>query len=250
MGFHSTSKGLLNLMFTVFIVVPLIAFTPVSASGQSFVDGDVNADLVVNEDDFYYLFNYVFSGGSLPIPPEAGNIDGCGDADLSDILFLGNHVINGAPLPEAGSTGCEYGTDQDPGIKDTCRYEPRNSTWVINTPVDSLFTVELWAWADEDSLWGATLGFVLSTSTGGGFGHDDSLIIVDSFLFDPLPAVDIFAYARATLDTNIQSLQHEYNGYLIGLIAIAEEIFPVSTPTRIGQLILASRTRWIPSIFS
>ena len=128
---------------------------------------------------------------------------------------------------------------QDAGTPDTCRYEPVATVWEINTEADSVFSVELWGWSDDINVQGASLGFKLTTNTGGGAGHDDSLIVVDTFIYDPgLEGISFKTFTRSLLDTLIDpgAADWGYNGYALGLLQITDPIFPVSTPTKIGDL--------------
>jgi len=128
---------------------------------------------------------------------------------------------------------------QDVGTPDTCRYQPESVMWDIATPSDTVFSVELWGWSDETSLTGASLGFQVSTSTGGGTGADDSLIVVDTFIFSSdVAAIPVKIYTRSLLDSSIDPGAEDwgYNGYSVGLIQFVGTIFPPSVPTKIGDL--------------
>jgi hypothetical protein len=134
---------------------------------------------------------------------------------------------------------------QDTGTPDTCRYEPPTTTWDINSPDDTLFSVDLWAWCDDDNVSGASLGFRLMFAGGEGYGpHVDSLIAVDSFLFDSGLNAQSKQFRRSVLDTiwyppdpQITDY-HGWNGYLLGIVNIfpTAPIFQNSVPTRIGEV--------------
>jgi len=128
---------------------------------------------------------------------------------------------------------------QDAGIPDTCRYEPAASLWQVETEADTVFSVELWAWTDAAVMKGASLGFRVSTSTGGGTGHDDSLVIVDTFIINPeLTSIPFTAYLRSLLDISLDpgAADWGYNGYAIGFLGTEDPIFPAGTPIKLGDL--------------
>ena len=130
---------------------------------------------------------------------------------------------------------------QDIGTPDTCRYDPAATIWHIDSDADSVFSIELWAWTDAADIKGASLGFRLTTSTGGGLGLDDSLIAVDTFIFSPETDTIPFAvFTRSVLDPTIYpgSADWGYNGYAIGFLATEGIIFLPSTPTKLGDLYL------------
>jgi hypothetical protein len=111
---------------------------------------------------------------------------------------------------------------QDIGVPDTCRYDPAATIWHIDSDADSVFSIELWAWTDAADIKGASLGFRLTTSTGGGSGLDDSLIVVDTFIFSPeTDTIPIAMFTRSVLDptTYPGSADWGYSGYAIGFLA-------------------------------
>jgi hypothetical protein len=126
---------------------------------------------------------------------------------------------------------------QDTGVLDTVRWVPESTTWTINSAEDSLFSIELFGWTDQ-SMTGISIGFKIPTSTGGGSGRDDSLIVVDTFDFTmstsmPVPwgwsAVDSARFANPYIRHS------EFNGCLLGRIY---PTFPLNTSTKIGDLII------------
>jgi parallel beta-helix repeat protein len=65
--------------------------------------GDANADGVINLGDVVYLINYLFRGGSPPIPAECvGDCNGDCIVDLGDVVYLINYLFRGGPEP----SGC------------------------------------------------------------------------------------------------------------------------------------------------
>jgi len=126
---------------------------------------------------------------------------------------------------------------QDTGIKDTLRFVPISSTWTINTEADSLFTVEIWGWSDQ-TISALSLPFVMSTSTGGGTGHDDSLVVTKDWTAAITTQVSTFAYSHIDGTSFPDALHNDYNGWLLGILNIfpATEVFPANTPTKIGDL--------------
>ncbi len=126
---------------------------------------------------------------------------------------------------------------QDTGVLDTCRWIPDDTTWTIDSLGDSLFSIELFGWTDQ-SMTALSLGFKIPTSSGGGTGHDDSLIVVDTFIYTmstsmPVPwgwsAVDSARFANANIRHS------EFNGCLLGRIY---PTFPPSTSSKIGDFII------------
>ncbi len=129
---------------------------------------------------------------------------------------------------------------QDVGTLDTCRYEPSATIWQLDSDADSMFSIELWAWTDVD-IKGTSLGFKLTTSTGGGLGLDDSLIAVDTFIFSPeTDTLPFVVFTRSVLDQNAYpgSADWGYNGYSVGLLSTESIIFRKNEPTKIGDLYL------------
>ena len=126
---------------------------------------------------------------------------------------------------------------QDTGVLDTVRWVPESTTWTIDAAGDSLFSIEVFGWTDQ-SITALSLGFKIPTSSGGGTGHDDSLIVVDSFNFTmstgfPVPwawsAVDSARFADDFLRHSL------YNGILLGRIM---PTFPANTSSKIGDLFI------------
>ncbi len=129
---------------------------------------------------------------------------------------------------------------QDIGDLDTCRFNPSSPIWTVASNADSLFTVELWAFSDDPQVSGISLGFELSTSTGLGSGHDDSLLIVDSFavnLADLSPGI-FSTVGISYLDESLGGLGWGYNGFSLGLVSFDNGVFPAPVQTRLGNLTL------------
>jgi hypothetical protein len=49
---------------------------------------DTTVDGSVGIGDMVCFLNYLYQAGSLPIPPEAGDVNCCGNIDLKDVLHL------------------------------------------------------------------------------------------------------------------------------------------------------------------
>jgi hypothetical protein len=64
--------------------------------------GDVNGDGEVDVGDIVYLVGYLYAGGS---PPECDPVNACGDANgngvvnVGDICYLFNYMFRGGPPP-------------------------------------------------------------------------------------------------------------------------------------------------------
>jgi CSLREA domain-containing protein len=59
--------------------------------------GDANGDGVVDVADVFYLINYLFAGG--PIPLGRANVNGDSAIDVSDVFYLINYLFAGGPAP-------------------------------------------------------------------------------------------------------------------------------------------------------
>ena len=69
-----------------------------SLESGTYLCGDVNADNKVNVSDAVYIINYVFSGGSAPVPLESGDSNCDGNCNLGDAVYIINYVFsNGYP---------------------------------------------------------------------------------------------------------------------------------------------------------
>jgi len=136
---------------------------------------------------------------------------------------------------------------QDTGIPDTCRYDPSVTTWTVNSLDDAEFSVELWAFTDV-KLKGMSLGFSVLTSSGGGTGHDDSLLIVSDFTANYNNDTGIHTSAAYTsvisysyLDTDTYGgLDWGYNGYTFAPLIVfgPDSLIHTMTPVKIGDVTL------------
>ncbi len=70
-----------------------------------YVYGDANYDQVVDLGDVVYLANYLFRGGSPPLPPVAGDANGDCTVNVGDVVYLVNYLFRGGPAPEEGCAG-------------------------------------------------------------------------------------------------------------------------------------------------
>ncbi len=59
--------------------------------------GDVNGDGTIDVLDIFYLINFLFAGG--PVPVGASDVNGDGAIDVLDIFYLINHLFAGGPAP-------------------------------------------------------------------------------------------------------------------------------------------------------
>jgi hypothetical protein len=57
--------------------------------------------------------------------------------------------------------------ERDEGERDTCRIGDGDMDWLISSEADSLFTFDIWAWSDYDTLptWGISAGFRFTINT-------------------------------------------------------------------------------------
>jgi len=65
---------------------------PAELSPASYVVGDANGDKTVDQGDIIYLINYLYKGGSLPIPLASGDVNSDSTIDLKDIIYLIRHL--------------------------------------------------------------------------------------------------------------------------------------------------------------
>ncbi len=77
-----------------FAMVPVVA-----RCGPEFIVGDANADGVIDVADIMYLINYLFVGGSEPIPWESGDVNCDGIVDIADVIYLINYLFIDGPPP-------------------------------------------------------------------------------------------------------------------------------------------------------
>jgi hypothetical protein len=62
--------------------------------------GDTNADRQISVSDVIYLINYLFKGGSAPVPVlEAGDANCDGKVLVSDVIYLINYLFKSGPAP-------------------------------------------------------------------------------------------------------------------------------------------------------
>ncbi len=61
------------------------------------IGGDVNGDRAVTVNDIFYLINYLFAGG--PVPVGESDVNGDGVVDVSDVFYLINNLFAGGPAP-------------------------------------------------------------------------------------------------------------------------------------------------------
>jgi hypothetical protein len=64
--------------------------------------GDVNGDGEVNAGDVIFLINYLFKGGLPPDFPEQGDINGDCLTGSGDVVYLINYLFRNGPAPVAG----------------------------------------------------------------------------------------------------------------------------------------------------
>ncbi len=64
--------------------------------------GDANSDRSIDISDAIYILNHVFSNGPAPEPVCSGNANGDNSVDVSDVVILINHVFNHGPAPLPG----------------------------------------------------------------------------------------------------------------------------------------------------
>jgi len=65
----------------------------------TYICGDANRDQQIDLGDVLHLVNYLYKGGSEPLPTEAGDCNRDEKVDLGDILYLINYLYKGGPAP-------------------------------------------------------------------------------------------------------------------------------------------------------
>ncbi len=64
-----------------------------------FLRGNANGDATVDIGDVIYLINWLFAGGSIPYPPEAGDANCSNRVDIADVVYLINYLFLDGPPP-------------------------------------------------------------------------------------------------------------------------------------------------------
>ncbi|MCD6086344.1 MAG: dockerin type I repeat-containing protein, partial [Candidatus Hydrothermae bacterium] len=72
--------------------------------GAGFIVGDVNGDGEVDYTDLIYLANYLFASGPPPQPMASGDVNGDGDVSYTDLVMLAN-ILYGKGMPLIPHTG-------------------------------------------------------------------------------------------------------------------------------------------------
>ncbi|RLI53295.1 MAG: hypothetical protein DRO93_13815, partial [Candidatus Thorarchaeota archaeon] len=66
--------------------------------------GDVNGDGQVDYTDLIYLANFLFAGGPPPQPMASGDVNGDGEVTYTDLVMLA-HIIYGKGMPVIPHSG-------------------------------------------------------------------------------------------------------------------------------------------------
>ena len=64
-----------------------------------YICGDVNGDGLVNTDDVGALTEYLFTGGTAPVPLRAGDVNGDGELTVADAVYLADYLYFDGPDP-------------------------------------------------------------------------------------------------------------------------------------------------------
>jgi len=73
---------------------PIWSFTT-----EDYVCGDADNNGLVNIADAVYLIDYIFNGGSEPIPFQAGDVNNDGLVNISDVVYIIDYIFGGGPAP-------------------------------------------------------------------------------------------------------------------------------------------------------
>ena len=65
---------------------------------ERYADADANGDGVIDVADVFYLINYLFASGPIPIGEADANGDGA--VDVTDIFYIINNLFAGGPAPQ------------------------------------------------------------------------------------------------------------------------------------------------------
>ncbi|MDP3024048.1 MAG: dockerin type I domain-containing protein [candidate division Zixibacteria bacterium] len=82
----------------------LIKVKPRQVVPPSAKNGDVNGDGNVNTNDVIFLVNFLFKDGPPPKPPAAGDINADCFTTVADIIYLINYLFRGGPAPKVWCT--------------------------------------------------------------------------------------------------------------------------------------------------
>lgn len=141
---------------------------------------------------------------------------------------------------------------QDIGERDSLRFDT-NEVWQIESAGDTVFGIDLWAWTDAPNIGNVKCTYRISTSTGGGMGHDDSLIVVDTFIVDEDRSPSVEEFKRFVLDADYDpsAESHEINGFGSNLFCFVGPFLVQDSLVRVGQLRIKARNlEDLPAEFS
>jgi hypothetical protein len=99
------SDSTANLGVTYYYLVSAIDFSgnESNPSNQAmairYILGDVNIDAIVDIADIVYVINYVFYGGTEPVPLQSGDVNCDEIMDIADIVYLINYVFYSGTEP-------------------------------------------------------------------------------------------------------------------------------------------------------
>jgi len=65
-----------------------------------FILGDANDDGKIDISDVVYLINHLFMGGPEPSPFQAGDANSDDNIDIADVVYLINYLFIGGSPPE------------------------------------------------------------------------------------------------------------------------------------------------------
>jgi hypothetical protein len=61
--------------------------------------GDADGNSIINISDAVFLINHIFGGGAAPNPLCHGDADGSSIVNISDAVFLMNYIFGGGQAP-------------------------------------------------------------------------------------------------------------------------------------------------------
>ncbi len=87
------------------VVSEFLTYTPATSSGtveaSGVIRGDVDGSGEIDIADLVYLSEYMFNFGPPPVSETAGDVDASGELDISDLVYLVDYMFNNGPPPPA-----------------------------------------------------------------------------------------------------------------------------------------------------
>ncbi len=189
------------------------------------------------------------------LPPNAtfvDNGDGTGTFDFTPDIGTEGTIYNVRLIASDGSLAdtitVRVSVVIDTDVRDTLRLELPGD-WVITTPDDSSYSVEVWAWTDDTIITGLTIPLRL-TMSGPHYTPEkfDSLVVVDKFVKDAGFNPMTINFRRSVLKNDVSypasDTDEDYGfvGAVVSPLNIGTStVLNIGSPTLMGELILKIR---------